>query len=425
MMAPGTQVAILGLRDTGFLSALCLHGKGYQVFASDLADAEDVRENVSKLSNRGIPAECGKHSFDKILAADWVLISPGIPPGSKIYQAIRAAKKPVFSEIEVASWFSPARTVVAVTGSCGKTTTATLIAEIVQAAGRKAVLCGNIGNPWIGEISGITADTVVVLEVSSFQLMHCESFAPAVGLLLNIFPNHMDWHADMKEYAAAKLNLFRAMKSTNVMICRKADEKDFFSDFKTAARRVYFDERSASNPNEAALFSTAEALGLPEDLVRKAIRDFRGIEHRLEKFAERDGIAFVNDSKATTTASLAWALEKFGDGTVVLVCGGKYKTDVNDFKSLRTLIAQKVRWAILIGAAQPIMKEAWQGVVPMAEAESLDEACRLSIEKAQRGDTVLLSPACASFDMFKNYQERGRLFKEMIQKRLQSAVARE
>ncbi len=422
--APGTKVTVLGLRDTGTLSALFLHEKGYHVFASDLAGTEDVLINLKKLSRCGIRAECGKHSFDEILAADWILISPGIPPGSKIYQAIRAAKKPIYSEIEVASWFSPAKTVVAVTGSCGKTTTASLISKIVEASGRKVILCGNIGNPWIGELSRIKPDTVVVLEVSSFQLMHCASFAPSIGLLLNIHPNHMDWHADMKEYVEAKLNLFRTMKGGDVMICRKEDEANLFPDFKTAARRIYFDERSASNPNEAALFCAADALGCPASLVEKSISDFQGLEHRLEKFAEKDGVVFVNDSKATTTASLAWALEKFDDKTVVLVCGGKYKTDVKDFKTLRELIAKKVRYAILIGAARPIMREAWQGIVEILEAESLDEACRLGIERAQLGDTVLLSPACASFDMFKNYQERGSLFKAMILKKLRPEVLR-
>jgi UDP-N-acetylmuramoylalanine--D-glutamate ligase len=420
MMSPGSKVAVLGLRDTGSLSAVFLHEKGYQVFATDLADTVDLREKVAMLAKRGIPAECGKHSMERILSADWILISPGIPPGSEVYQAILAARKPVFSEIEVASWFSPARTVVAITGSCGKTTTATLLSQIVEASGRPTVLCGNIGNPWIGEIPRITQDTVVVLEVSSFQLMHCASFAPSVGLLLNVFPNHMDWHADMKEYSEAKLNLFRAMKNTDVMICRKKDETDLFPDFKTAARRVYFDERPAADPNESALFCAAEALKCPGELVEKAIMNFGGIEHRLEKFAEQDGVAFVNDSKATTTASLAWALERSSDGTVVLVCGGKYKTDVEDFRSLRDLISRKVRCAVLIGAARPIMKEAWRGTVEMVEVESFDEACRLSIAKARRGDTVLLSPACASFDMFKNYQERGKLFKEKIKKELET-----
>jgi UDP-N-acetylmuramoylalanine--D-glutamate ligase len=414
----GTKVAVLGLRNTGFLSAVALHQRGYQVFASDLANTEDVRANALELTKRGILAEYGKHSFETILAADWILISPGIPPGSRIYQAIVAAKKPVHSEIEAASWFSEARTVVAVTGSCGKTTTATLLARIVEAGGRKAVLCGNIGNPWIGELSTITPETVVVLEVSSFQLMHCVSFAPSVGLLLNLYPNHMDWHADAKEYAAAKLNLFRGMKDTDVMICRKRDERDFFPDFRTSARRVYFDECPAPNPNEAALLCAAGALGYPASLVGRAVADFRGLEHRMEKFAEQDGVTFVNDSKATTTASLAWALEKSSDGTVVLVCGGKYKTGVEDFRTLRNVIARKVRCAVLIGVARPIIKEAWHGAVEMVEAASLEDACRLSVEKAKKGDTVLLSPACASFDMFKNYQERGRSFKELILKRL-------
>jgi len=422
--AVGTKVVVLGLRDTGTLSAFYLHGKGYQVFASDLADTEDVRANFKKLSGSGIHAECGKHSFDEILAADWMLISPGISPRSKIYQAIQASKKPVYSEIEVASWFSRAKTVVAVTGSCGKTTTATLLSKIIEASGHQVVLCGNVGNPWIGELSGINPETVVVLEVSSFQLMHCENFAPSIGLFLNAYPNHMDWHADMREYVHAKLNLFRAMKCGDVMICRKEDEKNLFPDFKAAVRRVYFDERPASNPNEAALLCAADALGCPAALVQKTISEFRGLEHRLEKFAERDGVVFINDSKATTTASLAWALEKFGDKTVVLICGGKYKTDVKDFQTLREWIGRKVRYAILIGVARPLMKEAWQGMVEMAEAESIDEACRLAIEKAQQGDTVLLSPACASFDMFRNYQERGNLFKEIIQKRLRSAILR-
>ena len=422
--APGSRVAVLGLRDSGYLSAICLREKGYQVFASDLARTADVERNVARLAERGIEAECGAHSFERILGSDWILISPGIPPGSKIYQALRASGKPVYSEIEVASWFSAARTVVAVTGSCGKTTTATLLAMILEASGRKTVLCGNIGNPWIGELSKITPETVVVLEVSSFQLMHCASFAPSVGLLLNLHPHHMDWHADAQEYASAKLNLFRWMKDTDVMICQRSDERDLFPEFKTAARRVYFDECPASNPNEAALLCAAEALGCSASLVGKVVASFSGIEHRLEKFAEQDGVSFVNDSKATTTASLAWALEKFHDGTVVLVCGGKHKTGVEDFRTLRPVISKKVRTAIVIGAARPVMREAWEGAVEMVEAESLEDACRLSLEKAMKGDTVLLSPACASFDMFENYQVRGRNFKTLIQKKMRLSAAR-
>lgn len=410
------KVAVLGLRETGYLSALFLAGRGYEVFASDLSCDEEVRRNADALRSRGIDAEFGKHTFEKILGQEWTLISPGIPPDAEVYRKVRAARTPVYSEIEVASWFSEAGAVVAVTGSCGKTTTATLIARMLVFAGRKAVLCGNIGNPWIGELPRIDAQTTVVLEVSSFQLMHCSGFAPQVGLLLNVYPNHMDWHADMREYADAKLNLFRFMKSGDVMICRKSDEAALFPDFKTSARRVYFDQRPASNPNEAAILCAAEELGCPEKAVRDALSGFEGLEHRLEKFAERDGVSFVNDSKSTTPASLLWALRKYPERSVVLVCGGKAKS--SDFGDLRDVVRAKVKCAILVGAARPMIKKSWEGATELVETVDLDDACRVAIGKAGCGDTVLLSPACASFDMFRNYQERGQIFKKKILERL-------
>ncbi|HNX69358.1 MAG TPA: UDP-N-acetylmuramoyl-L-alanine--D-glutamate ligase [Candidatus Omnitrophota bacterium] len=421
-MAPehGKKVVVLGLRDTGTLSALYLHEKGYRVFASDLSDTEDVRANFLKLQAAGIESECGRHSFEKILEADWALISPGIPPTAGVYQKLHAMGKPIYSEIEVASWFSAAKTVVAITGSCGKTTTATLIAQMLEASGRKTVLCGNIGNPWIGELSRITPETTVVLELSSFQLMHCTSFAPSVGLLLNVYPNHMDWHVDMREYAGAKLNLFRAMKSSGVMICRQTDEKQLFPDFKTAARRVYFDQRQASDPNEAALLCAADALGCVPEVAQKVFRDFCGIEHRLEKFAEWNGISFINDSKSTTPASLLWALRKYPGGRVVLIAGGHAKS--KDFGDLVPEVRQKVKCAVLMGEATEMIRESWAGAARIVEAGSLDEACAAAIGEAAPGDTVLLSTGCASFDMFKNYQERGRLFKEKIKERLGSRV---
>lgn len=408
----GKKVAILGLKDTGCLSALFLQEKGYQVFASELSAEAAIRENVAKLRGRGIEAECGKHTQEMILKADWILISPGIPPRAEIYQALRAAKKPIYSEIEVASWFSPSKTVVAVTGSCGKTTTATLLAKILEAAGRPAVLCGNIGNPWIGELSKLTPATTVVLELSSFQLMHCVSFAPSIGLLLNIYPNHMDWHTDMREYAEAKLNLFRFMKASDVMICRKSEEAAIFPDFKSPARRVYLDATSAANLNEAALFCAAEVLGCSRETVREVLDGFRGLEHRLEKFAEWNGISFVNDSKSTTPASLLWALDRYPDKSVVLIAGGKAKS--KDFGDLKPQIRQKVKCAVLIGDARGMIRRSWEGTTDILEAADLDAACSLSLERAATGDVVLLSPACASFDMFKNYQDRGRLFKEKV-----------
>lgn len=413
-MIPETRkkAAVLGLRDTGYASALFLHQKGYQVFASDISDSEEVRENVRKLKGKKIEAESGAHSFEKILDADWALISPGVPPASEIYQRLKLAHRDIYSEIEVASWFSSAKTVVAVTGSCGKTTIATMIADMVKAQKKKVVLCGNIGNPWIGELSGITADTVTVLELSSFQLMHCKTFAPSIGLLLNLYPNHMDWHRDMRDYASAKLNLFRSMKSSDLMICRKTDEESFFPDFAISCRRVYFDKRKGLDPNEAVLSCVAEALECPEAIAKKTFENFPGIEHRLERFKQWNGIIFINDSKSTTPASLRWALEKCPDQRVVLIAGGHPKSA--DFENLTSPVHRKVHCAILIGEAGEMIRKAWNDATKIIVAASLDDACVTAIQRARAGDTVLLSPACASFDMFKNYQERGKLFKEKI-----------
>lgn len=410
----GKKVAVLGLRDTGFLSALELQKRDYDVFASDLSDQDDIRANTEKLRAVGIEAECGRHSIEKIIAADWVLISPGIPPQSEIYRALRAAGKPIHSEIEVASWFSPAQKIIAVTGSCGKTTTATLIAKILELNGEKVVLCGNIGNPWIGELANISEDTVVVLELSSFQLIHCSSFAPSVGLLLNVYPNHQDWHASMNEYAQAKLNLFRWMKPDGVMICRQEDESLYFPDFKTQARRVYLDSDPSLNPNEAALLYTAQDFGCREESVAQALQEFQGLEHRLEQFATWKGASFVNDSKSTTPASLKWALQKYPDHSVILIAGGKAKS--KDFGDLAPVIREKVRTAILIGDARELISKSWSGATELLLAKDFDEACAMAMEHAETGGVVLLSPACASFDMFRNYQERGTLFKEKIRR---------
>ena len=261
----------------------------------------------------------------------------------------------------------------------------------------------------------------MVLELSSFQLMYCPSFSPTIGLLLNIYPNHQDWHASMDEYIQAKLNLFCNMKSSDVMICRKSDEQNIFPEFKSAAKRVYFDQRTVSDPNEAALLCAASALGCAEDLARKVFNGFEGIEHRLEKFAEWEHISFVNDSKATTPASLLMALGKYPDKSVVLIAGGKAKS--KDFGDLKSMIRQKVKCAILIGEARAMIKASWDGATDIVEAKDFDEGCALSIEKAGAGGVVLLSPACASFDMFKNYQERGRLFKQNILNWIKGAAA--
>ncbi len=410
-MNPGKKAAVLGLGVSGSQSALFLKKKGFDVFASDAGASPVLSQRVKELESAGIQAEVGKHTLEKILACDWVLISPGIPPSAEAYRAVKAKGLPVFSEIEVASWFCPSSKITAVTGSSGKTTVTTLISRVLQKTYGRVFLCGNIGNPWIGELDKIRPEDHVVIEVSSFQLAHCESFRPQVGVLLNLSPNHQDWHPDMKDYAAAKLRIFKNQGPSDFAVFREKDRKAYFPEFEFKAGIRLFDAVSGGNPNEEVVCLVSSLHGCSEPVINEVIHSFEGIEHRLEKTAFANGVTYVNDSKCTTTASLAWALEKFPDGKVLLLAGGHPKSD--DFNSIRGLIQRKVKKAFLIGEAIPLLQTAWQGACPMVETSSFESAVTEAHALAEAGDVVLLSPACASFDMFKNYQERGTLFKKL------------
>ncbi len=412
LKGPGKKVAVLGLGISGYQSALELNRRGYQVFASDGGESDSLRDRARSLNQAGIQCEIGGHTSEKVLSCDWAVISPGIPPSSKIFQALRAAAKPVYSEIEAASWFCPSENVIAVTGSAGKTTVTTLIADLLERAGKKVFRCGNIGNPWIGELPAISKDDFVVIELSSFQLAQCESFRPHIGILLNLSPNHQDWHADMNDYAQAKLRLFKNQKPGDYAIIRRKDQVEQFPHFEFKAQVILFDQKPSANPNEDVLKEVACLLKLDGRLADATLKEFTGIEHRLERFASSGGVTYMNDSKATTTASLAWALQKFADKSVVLIAGGHPKS--NDFAVIRDLISQKVKFIVMIGEARPLLREAWKGLADFFETNDFKTAVEKAKSAAVKGDTVLLSPACASFDMFKNYEERGRLFKKHV-----------
>lgn len=410
-MRIGKRVAVLGLGVSGFESALFLKQNGCDVFASDQGQSSALDQRLKALKNAGVECEAGKHTLDRILDADWILISPGISPESPVYKAVKEEGLPIISEIELASWFSATKNVIAVTGSSGKTTVTTLIARLLEKAGKKVFLCGNIGTPWIQEISKIKETDFVALEVSSFQLMHCQSFRPHIGLLLNLAPNHQDWHKDMQEYADAKFKIFTAQKNGDFALLRKADQKAFFSKAPLAAKVFYLDENAGANPNREALERVAGILGISPKAVEEVWSQFSGIEHRLEKFLNAGGVQYVNDSKSTTTSSLAWGLEKFPDKRVILLAGGHPKS--NDFDAVRALLQKKAKLAVLIGEAKPLLRSAWDGACPLADSENFQDAVRKACRAAEPGDVVLLSPACASFDMFSNYLERGNLFKKL------------
>lgn len=414
MEFPGKKVTVLGLGISGYQSAVFLHKRGFSVRVSDGGTSEPARLKVAELLALGIPGEAGTHSETLILESDWILISPGISPAAAIYQSIRRAGIPIYSEIEAASFFCPTDRVIAVTGTCGKTTVTTLLRNLIASAGGegRVVACGNIGNPWISEIENLSAQDTVVLELSSFQLEHCTHFRPHIGILLNLSPNHEDWHGNGKAYIAAKLRLFQAQRKSDYALFREPDQQSFFPDYSFAATTVLFGANPAMNPNEEVLRVVARLMNIPTNRVEETLSAFQGIEHRLEVFHRAGGITYVNDSKSTTPAALAWALEKYADRRVILIAGGHPKS--TNFDTLRDLVTRKVKKAVLIGEARQLLREAWKGAAPMEEAGSFQEAIRQAQASAQTGDIVLLSPACASFDMFSNYQERGRLFKQFV-----------
>lgn len=413
MKPPGKKVSILGLGVSGYESALFLQRRGFQVFASDQGNSENLQKKAAELRKQGIETEIGGHTLSRLLESDWALISPGIAPNSSSARKISEKGIPLVSEIEVASWFCPSDQIVAVTGSSGKTTVTTLMGRVFEKLHGRSFTCGNIGNPWISEIEKIQPGDAVVVEVSSFQLNYCQTFRPKVGLLLNLSPNHQDWHPDMTDYARAKLRLFQNQKAEDAAIIRREDQQKYYPEYKFKSQIVYLEDFKAANPNEAAVRLVAQMFNVPQSVVNEVLQNFEGIEHRLEKFATREGVQFMNDSKCTTTASLAWALEKFPDHSVVLVAGGHPKS--NDFANVRGLIQQKVKKAILIGEARPLLKEAWKNCTDFFETNDFQEAVKKAAQSAQAGDSVLLSPACASFDMFENYIERGKKFKWYVQ----------
>lgn len=406
-------VTVLGLGETGLQAALFLKRKGYDVFVSDCQRSEAHEKRSALLSEAQIPFELGGHTVEKIGAADWTVISPGIPPSSEIYQWLSRKRIPIVSEVEVASWFSPGE-VIAVTGTSGKTTVTTLLARVFQAQGFESVACGNIGNPWIGELDRLTPQAKVILEVSSFQLLHTFSLHPRIGILLNIGLNHLDWHPHMKDYVAAKLSLFQNQTPEDYAFVRARDRQAFFPRYPFLAKVFSWGDREGEDSNKELLYEIARLEGLDLDKTGEVLSQFEGLEHRLERVAEIDGIQFVNDSKCTTLEALLWALDKFPDQRVILLAGGHAKGA--DFDSIRGRLARKVKQAVIYGEAQELLWKSWQGAIPLIRSTALNDAFEAASKIAKPGDTVLLSPACASFDQFSNYQERGRLFKDLTRR---------
>jgi len=448
----GRRVTVIGGARSGRAAAGLLVEQGARVFLSDARPLDATTR--SAMNALGVAIEDGGHS-DRALETDLVVTSPGVPDSAPPIRTAMEKGIPVVSEIELASWFCPSR-MIAITGSNGKTTTTELMGHLLRSAGVPTVVCGNIGTPFSACLSDLTPESVVVLEVSSFQLDHVHTFRPDVSVLLNITPDHLDRYGhDMDRYAAAKLRIRACQQEQDAFIYSMDDERlsAFVREHRSEAGprplgvtltqdphiqseaagflkdgnltlRLDNKEETLMQPNDLALRGrhnvynslaaavAARVVEVRSDVMRESLRTFEGVPHRLEHVREVDGVRYVNDSKATNVNAVWYALESFSE-PVVLIAGGRDKG--NDYGKLIPLVQKRVRALITIGeAAETIHTQLGPYVKDPVVADTLKDAVHLSHLLAQSGDVVLLSPACSSFDMFDSFEDRGERFKQLV-----------
>lgn len=447
------RIVVLGGGISGYGSAILARKKGFDVFLSDAGRIADRYK--MKLEAWGVPYEEGSHTEARILQATEVIKSPGIPEKAPIVGKIRERNIPVISEMEFAGRYLDGARTVCITGSNGKTTTTSLIYKILRDAGFKVALGGNIGESFAYSVATGRYDWYV-LELSSFQLDGMYRFRADIGVLTNITPDHLDrYDYRFENYAASKMRIIRNQNAASTFIYSADDEtiRDLLPHYDLRMTRLPFAARTviagsdgdaflsrngrfnataagasvtidtrhmrikglhnAYNAMAAAL--AALAAGVEPARIRRSIYAFAPVEHRLEPVAERGGVLWINDSKATNVDSVWYALESM-KRPVVWIAGGTDKG--NDYEPLKAFAREKVHTLVCMGVDNRKLVEAFTGVVPeVVSTASLDEAMEACRRAARPGDVVLLSPACASFDLFKNYENRGELFKKWVRER--------
>ncbi|MBF0512046.1 MAG: UDP-N-acetylmuramoyl-L-alanine--D-glutamate ligase [Candidatus Omnitrophica bacterium] len=406
------KVTIIGAARSGIALANSLLRLGAIAKLTENKPLEQFKAALQELSDiQKVMIEAGGHTKAFVQDSDYVVLSPGVRLDVLPLQWAREAGIEIMGEVEFAARLCPAP-IVAVTGSNGKTTTSTLIAEIIKAAGRNVCLCGNIGSPFSKHVLDLKPSDTVVLEISSFQLESTTYFKPHVAVWTNFSQNHLDRHRDLEEYFQAKLKIFTNQDSNDFAILNFQDDAHRQLVGKLKAKVVFFKkEEIIDNPNYLAALETARVLGISEEISRRVFADFKGVEHRLEFVRELHGVEFINDSKSTTVEAGRWALERTKK-PMVMICGGLDKH--LDYSPLRTLVAHKVKHMIAIGQARFIMKSTFGDLVDVDVFNSLEEAVKAAQLVAHQGQSVLFSPMCASFDMFNDYEHRGRVFKEIV-----------
>ncbi len=440
------MIAILGAGESGVGAALLAYSKGYAVWVSDAGTINDSRKTT--LKEWGIEFEEGSHTENLILAADEIIKSPGIPLTAPIVK--KALKKgiQVIDELEFASRYSKGK-IIAITGTNGKTTTTLLTHHLMKKAGLDVGMAGNVGESWAGQL--VNGDHAWwVLEVSSFQIDGFRSLKPKIAVLTNITPDHLDRYAySLDNYIASKISLFKNMteeddaiyfaddlniqvglgninlqaKTFPVMLTKSIDRGGYFNGNEISLG--IFEKMIKINPSEIALkgkhnmlntmFAVLAATlgGAKENVIREGLLDFKNVAHRMENVANINGVSFVNDSKGTNVDATAYALDSYSS-PLIWIAGGVDKG--NDYKVLFPLVRNRVKILICLGKDNEKLKKAFEGVIPeIKETQRIDEAVNWGLDMGDNGDVVLLSPACASFDLFKNYEDRGNQFKSAVE----------
>lgn len=410
-------VVVIGAAKSGQSAARLLKQHQARVKVSDAGGESVVGEAFAGWARQNqIEFEFNGHTEDFVQKSDLVVLSPGVRIDALPVQWARAKGIPVWGEIELAARLCT-KPIIAITGSNGKTTVSTLISILINASGQKACLCGNVGNPFTEFVSQSADYDYFVTEISSFQLETIETFKPYVAVFLNFTQNHLDRHKDIEEYFTAKRRIFENQDRSDFAVLNAQDEwvKKAAAGLKSRIsffNQGEFSSEHISNPNHLAVLMVAKILGLPLDICLRELRAFKGVEHRMEKVRILDGVEYINDSKATTVEAGRWALESITN-PIVMICGGRDKN--LDFSVIRPLVKEKVKKMILFGEARAKLRTAFDGAVNLEECATLEDAVLHARKAANPGDVAMLVPMCTSYDMFKNFEERGRAFKTIVQ----------
>ena len=441
----GKKIVILGLALSGAAAAKLAVRQGADVFVSDNQDTLALQGTLTDLKALSIPGELGQHS-DQIYDADLWIISPGIAQDSELVQKAQSNDIPIVSEIEFSSWFTEAP-ILAITGSNGKTTTAHLLAEMIQTDDLHGALAGNVGIPFaemvLEDLGNPDPKRVWVLEISSFQMEFIEHFKPYIAIFLNITPDHLNRYPSMKEYIAAKMNMW-SRQTAEDFIVYNADDTILVEEiaestsrkiafglghhpeaiFQPNRTKIYTEEHATliemnqlalpgkhNLANALAAATAAHLMGVPNKSIAATMSQFSGVPHRLEPIAEINGVTYINDSKATNLDAVQVALESFTQ-PIILLLGGLDKG--GDFRSLLPHTHNNLKEVIAFGQAKELILTALRDAVRSTSVMDLKEALELAQNCSQPGDVVLLSPGCASFDQFENFEKRGDHFRSLV-----------